>query len=145
MPWGITEEEERASFEVLRVADLPPVERDDIPVVPHSSRPCGCYWCDANWPTIARVAVEALETGIDPFDDEEIARRAQAAGLSSEDVGWLFTLFNPSQSIMVLRNGGQFTNGMHRTHALRMHGVERCVVYTGKGERPYEDEDADPT
>jgi hypothetical protein len=137
MPWEISEDEERASFEVVRVADLPPIERDDIGVVPSSTRPCGCYWCDADWRAIAEAAVTIHEEGIDPLDRNAVEARATELGVSVEDRSWLLTLFNPPEAIVVLRGSGEFTNGMHRTHALRMAGVVWCVVYTGRGELPY--------
>ena len=140
MPWEISEEEERASFEVVRLADLPPVDRADIAVVPAAGRPCGCYWCESNWQSIAAVAVRIFEEGVDPLDHNGILARATELGLTSDERGWLIGLFSPTQAITVLRDSGQFTNGMHRTHALRMAGVERCVVYTGRGELPHDGE-----
>lgn len=138
MPWEISEGEERDSFEVVRVDDLPPIDRDDIQRVPSTDRPCGCYWCRWDWQTIATASVTILEEGVDPLDDAAIESRANDLGLDAESRGLLLTLFSPIQAIIVLRGSQQFTNGMHRTHALRMAGVERCVVYTGKGELPYE-------
>jgi hypothetical protein len=139
MSWEISEDEERASFEVVRVDDLPSVDRDDIPIVPSGERPCGCYWCKWDWQAIADAAVAIFEGGVDPLDHEAIWARAEQAGLDAESGLLLLTLFTPTQAIIVLRGSGQFTNGMHRTHALRMAGAERCVVYTGRGELPYDE------
>jgi hypothetical protein len=137
LPWEITEDEERASFEVLDVGSLPPIDRDDIKIVPAADRPCGCYWCEADWALIAACSVTILEEGVDPLDRVAVATRGRELGVAEEDVGWLISLFSPHNAIVVLRDSHQFTNGMHRTHALRMAGVERCVVYTGRGELPY--------
>ena len=137
MPWEISDDEARASFEVVRVADLPPIDRADISVVPADDRPCGCYWCEADWRAIADAAVRIFEEGIDPLDHDAVLTRAEELGLPADERGWLVGLFSPTQAIIELRGCGQFTNGMHRTHALRIAGVERCVVYTGRGELPY--------
>jgi len=139
MAWEITDDEARASFEVVNLEDLPPVDRSDIEVVPSFERPCGCYWCQADWKAIAAASITILGEGIDPLDDAAIERRAEELGLTVDDRGWLLTLFSATNAIIVLRESKQFTNGMHRMHALRLAGVERCVVYTGKGEAPYEE------
>jgi hypothetical protein len=136
MTWEISDAETRASFEVVRVDDLPPVDREDINVVPSADRACGCYWCESDWQSIAAASVAILDEGIDPLDYEAIESRALALGLDSVARGWLHTLFSPVDAIIVLRGGREFTNGMHRTHALRLAGVGRCVVYTGRGELP---------
>ena len=138
MSWKIRDEEARNSFEVVRVADLPPVNRGDIPIVAADGKPCGCYWCQWDWRAIAAASVRIFEEGIDPLDHDAVVERAEQLGLSVDECAWLSSLFNPGAGIIVLRGCGQFTNGMHRTHALRMAGVERCVVYTGRGELPYE-------
>lgn len=138
MPWDISDDETRASFEIVHVDDLPPVDRPDIGVVPAADRPCGCYSCQPDWQAIARASVTILEEGIDPLDAAAIESRAQELDLDPECRRWLHDLFSPSQAIIVLRDSRTFTNGMHRTHALRMAGVDRCVIYTGKGELPYE-------
>ena len=78
-----------------------------------------------------------FEEGIDPLDAETVELRGEALGLEGDDLGWLLSLFSPVDGIIVLRDSRQFTNGMHRTHALRMAGVDRCLVYTGRGELPY--------
>jgi hypothetical protein len=134
MSWELSDDEARASFEVVQLEDLPPVNRADIPHIPSDDRPCGCYWCQANWKAIADGSVTILEEGIDPLDPLAIDARAEELGLDLESRGWLLTLFSPVDAIIVLRNSQQFTNGMHRTHALRLAGVDRCVVYTGTGE-----------
>ena len=139
MPWEISDDEARASFEVVRVDDLPPVDRPDIKVVPNANRPCGCYWCRPDWRAIAPASVTIFEEGIDPLDLAAIESRARELGLDPECLGWLRSLFSPSEGIVVLSDSHTFTNGMHRTHALRMAGVDRCVIYTGKGELPYEE------
>jgi hypothetical protein len=133
MPWEISDEEMRGSFEVVRLEDLPP---DGIEVVPSVDQACGCHWCEADWPAIANTAVAILEAGIDPLNDAAIHSHSEALGWREN--GWLQSLFNPTQAIIVLRDSQQFTNGRHRTHALRVAGVERCVVYTGRGEMPYD-------
>jgi hypothetical protein len=137
MPWEISEDEERKSFEVVEVSSLPVIDRADIEVIPSNDRPCGCHWCDGDWLMIAAASVQILEEGIDPLDPDAVITRGQTHGLGDGDLEWLASLFNPTQAIIHLRNCGQFTNGMHRTHALRMAGVQRIVVY-GKGERPFE-------
>lgn len=102
-------------------------------MVPTADGRCGCDWCrGSDWPKIAAASVAILESGIDPLHEEAVAELGQAFGLSDEDLGWLLSLFSPRDGIVHLRDCGQFTNGMHRTHALRMAGVERVVVYTGK-------------
>ncbi len=138
MPWEISDQEARNSFEVVRVEDLPPVDREDIEIVPSPNRPCGCYWCEANWKAITLAAVTIFEEGVDPLDGKAVEARGKALGLESEDLWWLLSLFDPVDGIIVPRDSRQFTNGMHRMHAFRMAGVERVVVYTGKGELPYE-------
>jgi hypothetical protein len=138
----ITDDEARASFELVRVDDLPPVDRPDIPVVhTDDGRPCGCDWCQHNWRKIAAASVTIFEEGVDPLDRDAIDARAGELGLANDERGLLLTLFSPTDAIIELRHCGQYTNGMHRVHALRMAGVEVCVVYTGKGEAPWDDDD----
>ena len=134
MPWEITDDEARASFEVVRVADLPPVDRADIQVRPTVDRACGCDYCEPDWRLIARASVVILEEGIDPLDPVAIDARARELELDASCRRWLLSLFSPVSGIIVLGDSETFTNGMHRTHALRMAGVDRCVIYTGKGE-----------
>ena len=137
--WELSDDEKRSSFEILWVHDLPPIDRDDIRIVPSLLRRCGCHHCKGNWPKISRVAVEILEAGIDPLDHDAIVARAHQARLNARDRGWLYSLFYPSEAITVLRGSREYTNGMHRVHALRVAGVDRCVVYTGRGERLLDD------
>ena len=96
MSWEMTEDEERASFEVVAVADLPPVDRLDIAIVPVTpTRPCGCYWCQYNWRAIAGAAVKILKEGIDPLDHNTIDGRAVQIGLDADKRGLLLTLSAP--------------------------------------------------
>jgi hypothetical protein len=139
MAWEITDDEARASFEVVRIEDLPPINRADIQTVPSDHGACGCYWCQADWRAIAAASVTIFEEGIDPLDNAAIDERGIALGLGRDECGWLLSLFSPTNAIVVLRESKQFTNGMHRTHALRAAGAERCVVYTGRGEIPYDE------
>ena len=134
MPWEISDDEARASFEVMRVDDLPHIDRADITVLPSPDRPCGCYWCEPDWKSIAEASVTILEAGVDPLDHAAIDARAREFDLDSESREWLHSLFSPVNGIIVIRDSHVFTNGMHRTHALRMARVIRCVVYTGRGE-----------
>src|SRR6267378_3044942 len=117
-PWEITEDEERDSFEVVDLAALPEIDRDDIPTVPSGDRLCGCHWCEGNWPAIAKAAVTILQEGIDPLDHHAVAARGRELEVAEPDIGWLVSLFSPRDGIIVLRESRQFTNGMHRTHAL---------------------------
>ena len=48
-------------------------------------------------------------------------------------------------SIATYRQMFSANDGMHRTHALRMVGVRRCVGYTGRGELPYVEPDSELT
>ena len=95
MPWEITDDEARASFEVVDVESLPPIERDDIKTVPASDRNCGCYWCEADWPVVAKCAVTILQEGVDPLDHTAVASRGRELGIADSDVGWLLSLFSP--------------------------------------------------
>jgi hypothetical protein len=137
MSWEITDDEARKSFEIVEVSSLPPIDRNDIKVVPSDDRVCGCHWCDGDWMTIAAASVQILEEGIDPLDQDAVVARAEALGVSDRDLRWLASLFSPTDGIVHLRDCGQFTNGTHRARALRMAGVQHVVVYTGKGELPY--------
>ena len=136
MAWEISDDEARSSFEVVDVSFLPAIDHPDIRLVPSVDRPCGCHHCHADWQSIAAAAVLIFEEGIDPLDRPAISSRAEVLGLDERHRRWLLDLFSPTQGIIVLRDNEEFTNGMHRTHALRMYGVERCVIYTGKGELP---------
>src|SRR4051812_27068426 len=134
MGWDITDDETRASFEVLRVADLPEIERADIQVVPaDDGRPCACDWCaaagDVDWAAVAAASAMVVRDGLDVLDERAIAERGLALGLADHEAGWLLTLFVPSIAITVLRGSGQFINGMHRTHALRLACAEEVAVY----------------
>ena len=124
---------------MVRVSDLPLIDRPDIRSVPSSSpdRACGCYYCAADWRGIAGASVALLREGLDPLDRDAILSRAEKLLPHERERGWLMALFG-SEPITVLRGDDTFTSGTHRTHALRMHGVEECVVYTGSGELPYE-------
>lgn len=126
-----TEEQLRASFEVVCLSELPPTPSAELRP---SKRGACCLHCEADWPRIAAAAVQWLESGSDPLDYAGIERHAQGLGLDHESIRWLDSLFRPSWAICWLCRSGQLVNGRHRLHALRAAGVERCVVYTGKGE-----------
>ena len=64
MAWEITDDEVRASFEVVNLDALPPIDGADIEVLPSVGRACGCYWCQADWKAIAAASVTILEEGI---------------------------------------------------------------------------------
>jgi len=111
---------------VVELASLPP---DGMPIAPTAGRPCGCDVCLAadDWPLIARVAVEYLEQGGDPRDHEAIDAAVRRAGLDpGERAGWhVGDLFD----LPIEVDGcGEWVNGRHRTHALRMAGAARTVT-----------------
>lgn len=130
----LTKAEQRASFEVLALDELPAIVGVELRPSKHGA--C-CLHCEADWPRIAGAAVQWLESGRDPLDRTAIERHARRLGLDVDSTRWLLSLFKPWDAIVWLRRGGQFVNGQHRLHALRAAGVERCVVYTGRGERPH--------
>ena len=133
--WGrFTDEEAGASFEVVPLSALP--STDGLDLYPSERGAC-CYHCETDWRRITDAAVRWLESGSDPLDFEAIQRRAKEVGLDNREVEGLLRLFNPHVAIAWLGEADRLTNGRHRLHALRASGVERCVAYTGRGERHF--------
>lgn len=106
---------ERAAFCVLELARLP-------------STPAGFArrYGDLDWRLLARAAIEIFESGVDPLDREAIMARTDALGGSAFQSTMLASLFR--SPITVSLDAGSYTDGMHRTAALRAAGVERCVA-----------------
>jgi len=129
----LTDDELRRSFEVVPVSDLP--STDGLELVP-SDRDACCAHCEADWPQVADVAVAWLESGGDPLDLAGLDRRARDAQLGADELDALWSLF--ADPITWFRGRDRYVNGRHRVHALRAAGVERCVVYTGRGEPGHE-------
>lgn len=127
------DEQRRNSYEVVELARLPPDDIDEVPPSPRSTRPCGCYHCQGNWRRIAAGSVAVLERGIDPIDGDAISAFARSFLRTKRDQRWLVSLFR--DPIVVAPGEEAFTNGRHRTHAMRMVGVERAAIYTKAGER----------
>jgi hypothetical protein len=117
--------ERRASYEVISLAALP----DDG--VDHPAA-CGCDFCVSDWPLIADAAVTALTSGIDPLDLEAIEVQVAADVADDRDRSFVLSLFY--DPIVVAPGDEFFTNGRHRTYAMRRHGVSRAVIYTAAGE-----------
>lgn len=125
------DDQRRNSYEMVELALLPP---DGVePVPPLGRRPCGCYYCRGSWRRIAELSVDILAQGIDPLDGDAIAAASARRLRTKRDQVWLKSLF--SDPIIVAPGEEAFTNGRHRTHAMRIDGVERAVVYTKAGER----------
>jgi hypothetical protein len=117
-----TEEGERrevASFEVVDLAELPATDTE-----------LAERYLDADWCAIAGLAVDLLEGGVSPHDDEAIQARG-AAVLPDDDGVLLWSLF--FTPIAIPREATAFIDGRHRTAAMRAAGVRRCVVHTDRG------------
>jgi hypothetical protein len=117
-----TEEAERrelASFEVVDLAELPMTGEIEAE-----------RYGDADWQSIAGLAVELFGGGISPHDDQAIGARG-AEVLKEDDCGLLRSLF--FDPIAIPREASAFINGRHRTAAMRTAGVKRCVVHTDRG------------
>jgi hypothetical protein len=114
---------ERASYEVVRLDTLPPiVELED-------AKQC----VRADWRAIAETAVLMLRGGVDPLDGDQVSALCEASGLSASDQRWLASLFR--DPIVVSDESEHYTNGRHRTLAMRIAGVHECVVHTYAGYR----------
>jgi hypothetical protein len=124
--------ERRASFAITQLEELPHdgVERQETEGA--GSRACGCEYCSGSWPAIARASICALRSLLDPLDPSELARFAEIRLKAERDRRWFLSLF--SHPIEVIPGTGVFTNGRHRTHALRVAEVSQVVIYTGAGE-----------
>lgn len=127
------DEQRRNSYEVVELAQLPADGIQGAPPSPRSTRPCGCYHCRGNWRRIAGASVAVLERGIDPLDGDAVAAFARSFLRAKRDQRWLVSLF--WDPIVVAPGEEAFTNGRHRTHAMRMVGVEFAAIYTKAGER----------
>jgi hypothetical protein len=131
--WGPTDDEQRASFEVVDLSSLPNDEMHPTPSKWWSRRPCGCDHCAGDWRRIAAASVEVLELGIDPIDRGAIQRHAKRRLRSARDQVWLCSLFQ--SPILAAPGDERFTDGRQRTHAMRTAGVRWAVIYTKAGER----------
>jgi len=129
----LSDDEQRASFEVVELSLLPPDRIERETPKPGSGRTCGCFHCRREWRRIAAVSVEVLEQGVDPLDREAVLAYAASSLSGDRDRLCLCSLF--SDPIVVSPGEEVFTNGRHRTHAMRMAGVERAAIYTKAGER----------
>jgi len=83
-----------------------------------------------DWPTIAAIAAELLESGVSPRDEATISARG-AEQLTEDGCGLLMSLFG--DPIAIPLEASAFINGRHRTAAMRAAGVRRCVVHTDRG------------
>lgn len=115
------ERQELASFEVVELSELPETEERE------SER-----YGEADWLAIAHVAVDLLEAGVSPHDEETILARGRSE-LTSTGCGLLHSLFH--DPIAIPLEASDFINGRHRTAAMRAAGVKRCVVHTDRGRR----------
>jgi hypothetical protein len=113
------EREALASFEIIELSELPDTEEQEAE-----------RYAGENWPAIARIAVELLETGVSPRDDEAILARGRPE-LTKDGCGLLRSLF--CDPIAIPKEASAFINGRHRTAAMRAAGVKRCVVDTDRG------------
>jgi hypothetical protein len=118
--WRISDEEKRASFEIVELSTLPAAPKD-LDVLP------------GDWFSIAAAAVAYVEDGGNPLDGRAVNAFARARLAQSADRSELFRLF--ADPIVYGRGDMGFTNGRHRVHVMRLAGVERCVIYTKAGER----------
>ena len=109
------QQQRRDNFVVVELNELPD------PRAPYR----GDRYTRATWPTIAEVAIEILEDGIDPLDTDAVAKRAEER-LSSDDGLWLLTLF--ADPITISRNPPSVIDGGHRLWYMRGAGVNRCVI-----------------
>jgi hypothetical protein len=115
------ERQDLASFEVVELLQLPETEEQEAK-----------RYGEADWPKIAHIAVDLLETGVSPHDDEAILARGKDE-LTDEGCGLLHSLFH--DPIAIPQEASAFINGRHRTAAMRAAGVKRCVVHTDRGRR----------
>jgi hypothetical protein len=114
------ERRELASFEVVELAELPVTDAE-----------LAERYGDADWLAIADLAVELLEEGVSPHDDETIQARGTGV-LAKEDCVLLSSLY--FAPIAIPREASAFVDGRHRTAAMRAAGVSRCVVHIDRGE-----------
>jgi len=112
---------ERASFQVIELQHLPPTDDVD-PTAP-----------DADWPTVVDVATSILDDGVDPLDQRAVRRAIEAVRLPALEAGLLASPFR--DAIVAAPGDESFTNGRHRTAAMRDAGVAACVINTRAGQR----------
>lgn len=87
-----------------------------------------CWWHQtADWAIVANESVRVLETVGRLMPEGNYRREARQAGLSDRNRPWLISLFE--QPIIV--TGGGYTDGQHRSCALRLSGAPRVAVVTG--------------
>lgn len=124
----ISDDEIRASFEVVQLENLPSLDGVKLSTTKLES------FGEFDWPRIAAAAVTVLRTGVDPLDEDAIDHEALKCGLDANETEWLHSLFSPTTAIAVLGGAPYFHEGRHRTHVMRAQGVKECVVYTGRAE-----------
>lgn len=115
------ERQDLASFEVVELSNLPETDEAEAE-----------RYREEEWQAIARIAVDLLEAGVSPHDDEAILARGRKE-LTSTGCGLLHSLFH--DPIAIPQEASDFIDGRHRTAALRAAGVQRCVVHTDRGGR----------
>ena len=87
-----------------------------------------CWWHQAaDWAIVANESVRVVETVGRLMPEGNYRREARQAGLSDRNRPWLISLFE--QPIIV--TGGGYTDGQHRSCALRLSGAARVAVVTG--------------
>jgi hypothetical protein len=111
---------ERASMQIVALDDLPPTDVE----LPSSYR-------DANWAQVAEFAEQLLRSGIDPLNRDAVRRETKRRLADLGDAGWVLSLF--FDPIVVSLESKQYTNGRHRTHAMRLAGVRTCVIHVEPG------------
>lgn len=114
---------ERASYQVVALDRLP-----SITDLGDADRAGG-----ADWPVIAAAAIDMFEAGIDPLSTDQVLERSADYGLGADDRRWLVSLF--CDPVIAVPDSARYTNGRHRTAAMRAQGVQRCVVHTNAGYR----------
>ncbi len=111
---------ERASMQVVALSDLPVAQEVLSP-----------RYLEANWPRIAKAACAILRSGVDPLDRVAVQAEAERLMHSASDLRWLVSLF--VDPIVVSLDAGAYTNGRHRTEAMRRSGVRVCVAHVEPG------------
>lgn len=87
-----------------------------------------CWWHQAaDWAIVANESVRVVETVGRLMPEGNYRRAARQAGLSDKNRPWLISLFEEP----IIVTGGGYTDGQHRSCALRLSGAPRVAAVTG--------------
>ncbi len=119
---AVIAEAQRASFQIVSAQDLPPaIESDQLQRWDDTS------YSSVNWKRVNEIASQYLSGGGDPLDPSACRNWAREQGVDDEEVAWASSLFSESIRYPV-DQPELFSNGRHRTLAMRQQGAEKIVV-----------------